>query len=111
LLPGAPTQRGIRYVGREPVWVPLKLGAGWRADAGEVPAVRFDPFSHRIEFKGTLAGSGNGLGFVLPASCRPPGPRRYAVPGGQFTISADGSARIAATDAAVSLDGIGFSRW
>lgn len=111
LLPGAPTQRGIRYVGREPVWVPLKLGPGWRADAGEVPAVRFDPFSHRIEFKGTLAGSGNGLCFVLPASCRPPGPRRYAVPGGQITIASDGSARIAATDAAVSLDGICFSRW
>lgn len=110
-LPGAPVQRGIRYVGKEPTWIPLRLSGGWRAAEGEVPAVRFDTFSHRIECKGALAGAGSGVAFVLPPSCRPSGLRRYAVPGGQVAISADGAARIAATEPAVSLDGIQFSRW
>lgn len=110
-LPGAPIQRGIRYLGKQAAWIPLNLSTGWRAIEGEVPAVRLDPFSHQVEFRGALAGSGGGVGFVLPASCRPPGPRRYAVPGGQIAIAADGSARIAAAEATVSLDGISFSRW
>ncbi len=109
--PGAPFQRGIRYMTNETSWLPLVLRPNWRAAAEEVPAVRFDSWSHRVEFKGEVQGGGDSVGFVLPAQCRPPGLRRYNVPGGQVTIYADGLARISADEGSVSLDGISFSRW
>lgn len=110
-MPGAPMQRDIRYMTNEMSWIPLALKSSWRAAEDEAPAVRYDPWSQRVEFKGAVRGAGDGIGFVLPPQCRPPGVRRYKVPGGQVSIRADGTARIAAEEVIVSLDGIAFSRW
>lgn len=110
-LPSAPMQRGIRYATKEAQWLSLALASGWRAADEDLPAARFDPWSHRIEFKGSITGGKNGPCLILPATCRPPHRRRYAVPGGRIEISPDGTASVIADEATVSLDGIAFSRW
>lgn len=110
-MPGAPIQRGIRYASKEPEWIPLRLQSGWRAANSDLPAVRFDYWSHQIQLKGTVSGGDKGICFNLPQLCRPPNLRRYMVPGGQVTIASDGNARIESNAPLVSLDGIAFTRW
>lgn len=112
-LPGAPSQRGVRYATREVAWMPIALGATWRpaGDGYEAPGVRFDPWSHRIELKGAVTGGGAGAIGILPKPCRPTGRRRYRVAGGQVDISPDGVVQVKPEDTIVSFDGISFARW
>lgn len=112
-MPGAPVQRGVRYAGRAAAWVPIPLRAGWRAagDGFDAPAVCFDPWSHRIELKGAVAGGGSGVLGVLPEPCRPAARRRYAVPGSIVDIMPDGIVQVMQDSGVISLDGITFSRW
>lgn len=112
-IPGAPVQRNIRYASKEARWIPLSLQSGWRPTENgfDAPAVRLDPWSHRVELTGTMAAGRDGICFYLPETCRPPRRKRYMVAGGQLSVDLDGSARIAATDATISLDGITFGRW
>lgn len=110
-VPGAPIQPGIRYGGSTGPWLPLQLRPGWRAATKEIPAVRLDPYAHRVELRGEIAGAGDREGFVLPSPCRPPARRRYAVAGGEVTIDTDGSVHVKAADGAVSLDGVSFALW
>ena len=107
---GAPLQRGIRYAGKIPEWIDLSLRSGWRT-AGEVPAVRVDPWSYRVEWKGSMTGGQAGVACVLPPSCRPPRRGRYRVAGGQVEITPDGVVTVQPDDVTVDLDSIGFSRW
>lgn len=107
---GAPLQRNIRYAGKTPQWTDLALQSEWRA-AGEVPAVRIDPWSHRVEWKGSMTGGRAGIACVLPPACRPPRHGRYRVAGGQIDITPDGVVTVRPDDVTVHLDGIGFSRW
>ena len=109
-LRGAPIQRNIRYAARTAAWVPLALQSGWRARDGD-PGVRFDPWSHRVEWRGSMSGGTPGLFCTLPPSCRPARACHYRVPGGKIDISPDGAVGVFPDDAVVSLDGIGFSRW
>lgn len=110
---GAPLQRNIRYAGRAAPWIDLALRSGWRAAGGdhEPPAVRFDPWSHQVELKGTITAGRNGPGFVLPETCRPARRRRYITAGAQLDVGPDGIVGIAAAEGTVSLDGIAFYRW
>jgi hypothetical protein len=110
-MPGAPIQRGIRYVTNEALWAPLTLRAGWLPVDDELPAVRLDPWLHRVEFKGSVKGGGDSIGFVLPPRYRPPRLQRYQVPGGQLSISTEGAVRITANETIVSLDSVSFARW
>jgi hypothetical protein len=110
-MPGAPMQRGIRYMTNEMSWNTLVLRSSWRAAEDEAPAVRFDPWSQRVEFKGAVKGAGDSIVFMLPPQCRPSGLRHYKVPGGEVSIHPDGTARVLAERASVSLDGISFARW
>jgi hypothetical protein len=110
---GAPVQPNIRYAGRATSWMPLGLRSGWRAAADdyELPGVRFDPWSHQVELKGTIVGGHDGPGFVLPQECRPARRRRYMTAGGQLDVGPDGVVGIASAEGTVSLDGIVFYRW
>ena len=111
-MTGAPMQRGIRYAARDGAWEPLTLRSSWRsATADTVAQVRLDPWSHRVELRGTIEGGADGVCFALPLSCRPDRPGRYRAAGGLIGIAADGEARIAQSESMVSLDGISFSRW
>lgn len=112
-LRGAPIQRNIRYLGRDPAWTPLALTSGWQpaADDFDTPAVRLDPWSYQVELKGTIIAGRNGVCFQLPETCRPARRRRYMAAGGQLSIGPDGVARIADSAGTVSLDGITFGRW
>ena len=110
-MPGAPVQRGIRYVVANRPPTPLVLQSGWRNENGDEPMVRFDFWSHRVELQGTMANGRSGTCFVLPPLCRPSRRQRYIVPGGEIEIAPDGMVRVAPNDIAVSLDGIAFARW
>lgn len=113
VIEGAPLQRGIRYAGQGATWLPLSLRSGWRPAGGdyESPAVRFDPWSHRIELKGTMTGGGEGVCFILPQNCRPELRRRSRVAGGQIELAPDGAVRIVPDENLVGLDGVSFARW
>lgn len=112
-MPGAPSQRNIRYAAKDTPWIPLVLQSGWRPAEGtfELPAVRLDPWSHQVEMKGTIVGGRNGACFILPETCRPSRRRRYMAAGGQLSVGSDGVCWIDQADASVSLDGIAFARW
>lgn len=117
-MPGAPTHRGVRYVMRDLEWIPLSLRAPWRVagDGYAAPAVRFDPWSHRIEFRGAMAGGKEGAFATLPQPCRPTHRCRYRVPGGTVEILLDGTAHVSPDQAfsnanVISLESIGFARW
>lgn len=121
-IAGAPLQPGLRYLAGEPPWLPLRLEGGWQvaedeagdeqgAAAASAPAVRLDPWSHRVELRGAMEGGQRGRCFTLPPLCRPATRRRLAVYGGALDIAADGTARIVRHDGVVALDGAGFPRW
>lgn len=110
-MPGAPIQRSIRYLGKEPSWTYLTLQSSWRVAKDHAAAVRFDPWSHRVECRGSITGGTQGVCFLLPPECVPSQPYHCTSAGSRFEIGVDGIVRVVSGNIVVDLDGISFARW